>query len=218
MNGNKGVILVREDTIIKGQIRNCRQIDIYGYVEGDLSVGTLNIHKGGRFYGTVNTDSAEIHGVLQGNVSVKNLINIRNSGAVSGKVKYGRLAMELGGSLSAEVFSVPPTLVGDLDVTVERGRSVRISVEDITAVDPDTEAQNLIFTVSNVRNGIMVLASSPNRPVSKFTQADLQARRVVFVHDGTDTKMASFDVVVADETGTTSGAAQTVKVTVKSRK
>ncbi|MGH6816961.1 MAG: cadherin-like domain-containing protein [Hyphomicrobiaceae bacterium] len=218
MNGNKGVILVREDTIIKGQIRNCRQIDIYGYVEGELSAGIVHIHKGGRFYGIVNTENAEIHGILQGEVFVKNLINIRNSGSVSGKVKYGRLAMELGGNLSAEVFSVPPTLTGDLDVTVEKGRAVGITHEDIAAVDPDTADENLMFAVANVKNGFMVLATAPNKPVTRFTQSDLRARRVVFVHDGSDTTTAGFDVVVSDESGGTSGNAQSVKVTVKGRK
>jgi len=38
---------------------------------------------------------------------------------------------------------------------------------------------------------------------------------VLFKHDGTDTKMASFDVVVADHAGATSGAPQTVKVHVR---
>ena len=32
------------------------------------------------------------------------------------------------------------------------------------------------------------------------------------MHDGTNTQAASFDVVVADRSGATSGAAQTVKV------
>ena len=37
MTGNRGVAVIREDTVIKGEIRNCNQIEIYGYVEGDLA-------------------------------------------------------------------------------------------------------------------------------------------------------------------------------------
>src|SRR2546430_5780486 len=48
--------------------------------------------------------------------------------------------------------------------------------------------------------------------VAKFTQADLQGGKVLFVQDGTPAKVASFDVVVADRSGGTSGAAQSVKV------
>jgi hypothetical protein len=90
-----------------------------------------------------------------------------------------------------------------------------ITLEDLHAIDPDDEAKDLVFTVSNARNGFVTLSSAPGRPAAKFTQADLEGGRVSFKHDGTATPAASFDVVVADHTGATSGAPQTVKVTVK---
>jgi cytoskeletal protein CcmA (bactofilin family) len=212
---HQGVLVVQEDTIIKGEIRNCRQMEVYGYVEGDVAADNLLIHPSGQCYGTVKTESAEIRGKLQGDVVVKHLISIRDSGSVSGNVQYGALAMEAGGSLSAEVRNVPPTLAGDLDLTVARGRSVAITLEDLHAVDPDDDARDLVFTVSNPRNGFVSLASAPGRPAAKFTQADLEGGRVSFAHDGTATQAASFDVVVTDHSGATSGRPQTVKVTVK---
>ena len=215
MATHQGVLVVREDTIIKGEIRNCREMEVYGYVEGDVAAGSLLIHPNGQCYGTVKTESAEVHGTLQGDVVVKHLISIRDTGSVSGNVQYGALAMEAGGSLSAEVRNVPPGLAGDLDLTVDKGRSVRIALEDLHAVDPDDEAKDLTFTVSNARNGFVTLAGSPGRPAGKFTQADLEGGRVSFMHDGTATKTASFDVVVADQTGASSGAAQTVQVSIR---
>jgi cytoskeletal protein CcmA (bactofilin family) len=213
--GKNSVLVVQEDMIIKGEIRNCHQAEIYGYVDGDLAADNLLIHKEGRCYGKVKTDSAEIHGTLQGEVVVKNLINIHSSGSVSGNVQYGRLAMEEGGNLSAEVRNVPPTLGGDFDLKVDRGRSVAITLEDLSAFDPDDEAKDLTFTVSNARGGFVSLKTAPAKPVTHFTQADLQSRKVNFTHDGSSTSMASFDVVVADHTGATSGAPQTVKVAVR---
>jgi hypothetical protein len=61
----------------------------------------------------------------------------------------------------------------------------------------------------------VTLSSAPGRPASRFTQADLEAGRVSFTHDGTATKAASFDVVVTDHTGATSGKPQTVQVHVR---
>jgi len=213
--GNQGVLVVREDTIIRGEIRNCRQMEVYGYVEGDVAAESLLIHESGRCFGTVKAESADVSGTLQGEVVVKHLISIRSSGSVNGNVQYGQLAMEIGGNLSAEVRNVPPTLAGDLDLTVDKGRSVRVTLEDLNAVDPDDDAKDLTFTVSRAMNGFVTLAGAPPRPVARFTQADLQGGRVLFMHDGTDTKMASFDVVVADHAGATSGAPQTVKVHVR---
>jgi len=213
--GHLGLLVIREDTIIKGEIRNCRQMEVYGYVEGNVAADTLLIHPSGQCYGTVKTESAEIRGTLQGDVVVKHLISIRDTGSVSGNVQYGALAMEPGGNLTAEMRNVPPAVSGDLDVTVDRGWSVAITLEDLHAVDPDDDAKDLIFTISNARNGFVSLSSAPGRPAAKFTQADLEAGRVSFKHDGTAAPAASFDVVVADHTGATSGAPQTVKVTVK---
>jgi cytoskeletal protein CcmA (bactofilin family) len=215
---NSGVLIVSEDMVIRGvnDMRNCRQLEIYGYVEGDVTARAVLIHKSGRCYGTLHSESAEVHGELQGDVTVKNLINIRSSGSVSGNVKYGKLALETGGNLSAEVRNVPPTLGGDLDLTVDKGRAVPITLQDLTALDPDDEARNLIFTVSNPRNGFVALAGAPARPVNRFTQSDLEGGQVLFRHDGTDTAAAGFSIVVADHTGATSGAAQAVKVAVRS--
>ena len=148
-------------------------MEVYGYVEGNVAADTLLIHPSGQCYGTVKTESAEIRGTLQGDVVVKHLISIRDTGSVSGNVQYGALAMEPGGNLTAEMRNVPPAVAGDLDITVDRGRSVAITLEDLHAVDPDDEAKDLVFTVSNARNGFVALSASPGRAAAKFTQADL---------------------------------------------
>ena len=212
---NSGLLVVREDTIIKGEVRNCRQIEVFGYVEGKVAADTAVIHQGGRCYGTLRSQTAEVSGTLQGNVFVKNLINIRSSAEVSGNVQYGALAMEVGGNLSAEVHNVPPTLAGDFTITVQRGGSVRIELEDLNAIDPDDAATDLIFKVGNATNGFVAMASAERQPVSQFSQADLAAGQVVFTHSGAPGKTAGFNVVVSDHTGASSGAPQQVAVIVR---
>lgn len=217
MTSKQGVVVVSQDTFIKGDIRNCRQIEIYGFVEGDLSAESVLIHEGGRFYGQVKTETADVRGTLQGEVAVKNLINIRSSGAVNGNVQYGRLAVEVGGSLSADVRNVPPELFGDFELTVNRGGTVIITTTDITALDPDDAPENVTFSVSNPRGGFVAFSATPRMPIAKFTQADLQGSAVLFVHDGSEGKLASFDVIARDSEGGTSGSPRTVRVLVRSR-
>ncbi len=211
---SKGVFIVQGDTAFKGKIRNCSRIEIFGYVEGDLTADDLLIHEGGRFIGKARTDTAEVFGLLEGNVVVRSLINIRSSGTVSGNVQYGRLAMESGGSLSAEVRNIPPSIGGDLDLSVYRGRSVGVTVVDLTAIDPDDDTTDPVYTVSNTVNGFLTLAHAADARISTFTQADLEANNVSFRHDGSADDRASFDVVVTDASGATSGAPRTVVVTV----
>ncbi len=190
-------------------------MEIHGYVEGELAAESVLIHQGGTFFGTLKTDQADVAGSLQGEVFVKNLISIRSSGSVNGHVRYGQLAMEMGADLSAELRNVPPRLAGDLDITVKRGKSAVITTEDITAIDPDDTPDNLTYTVSNLSNGYVALTGQAGVSIVNFTQADIEAGRVLFVHDGGNSSTASFDVVVADDSGATSGGAQTVHVHVR---
>lgn len=121
----------------------------------------------------------------------------------------------MGADLSAELRNVPPRLAGDLDITVQRGKSVVITTDDINAVDPDDTPDHLTYKVSNPANGFVSLASQAGTPIVTFTQADIEAGRVLFVHNGGDSVAASFDVVVADASGAASGALQTVHVHVR---
>lgn len=215
MTAKQGVLVINQDTFFKGSIGNCSQIDIYGFVEGELQAGTLVIHPGGTFLGKAKLDAAEVRGRMQGDAVVKNLFKIASTGDVTGNVQYGRLALENGGNLSAEVRNIPPRVTGDFELAVDKGRAARITLEDISAVDPDDDAADLKFSVSNTRNGFIILFGKSDTPVTEFTQADLAAGRVLFKHKGTDTTPAGFDIVVMDKSGATSGAAQSVKVSVR---
>ncbi len=215
MTDHRGVLVLLQDAIIKGEVRNCREFHLYGYVEGTIAADELIIYEGGRCYGTIRAGSARIAGALQGDVFVKNLITIQRTGDVAGQVQYGSLSMEHGGNLSADLRNVPPTMAGDLSVSVRRGSSVVVSTMDLTALDPDDAPEHLLYQITNVRNGYLALSGTPSTPVCVFTQADLQAGRVMFVHDGAiAAPAASFDAVVADHSGATSGAAKTVNVEV----
>jgi cytoskeletal protein CcmA (bactofilin family) len=206
--------LIQGDTIIKGTILNAGAIDVYGYVEGNVAAQELRVHEGGRIAGKLKADTAEVRGTLQGEAVVKRLIRITSTGVVEGDIRYGSIALEAGGDLSAELRNIPPEIAGDLELVVSRGQAVTVTVMDLIAVDPDHSPDALTFTVSNPVDGWVALTEAPRDPVTSFRQADIDAGRVQFVHDGSAGKLASFDVVVVDGAGAASGAAQTVKVAV----
>ncbi|MFT3731186.1 MAG: polymer-forming cytoskeletal protein [Hyphomicrobium sp.] len=215
MSDNRGVLIIGEDAVLKGEVKNGQRIEIWGYVEGGVSSAEVIVQEGGRLFGNVSADSAEIHGTVQGDVRVQQLIRIKSTGHATGKIKYGRLAMEEGGELTAHVRNIPPTLGGDLDLTVSKGRSVRITTADLNALDPDDRPENLTFHISNASGGHVALSSSPARAVATFSQADLESAQVYFVHDGSGAEKARFDVEVTDVSGASSGRPQTVNVAVR---
>ncbi|NIR35776.1 MAG: hypothetical protein GWN79_21080, partial [Actinobacteria bacterium] len=72
------------------------------------------------------------------------------------------------------------------------------------------------YTVTGgAANGQLELTSAPGTAISSFTQAEIDAGLLVYVHNGTDTTADSFSFAVADIFGGT--AATTVfNITVNS--
>jgi len=215
MSAQDGTLIIGEGTILRAKVSNCRQLEVSGYVDGEVETESLVVHRGGRCYGTIHAGTADVAGTVQGRIGVRQLIHIRPTGEVSGSVRYGKMAMEAGGSLSAEVRNVPPSLAGDFELVVLRGDRVQIRSEDLHAVDPDDAAGALVFTVADPRNGYVARGDAIDAPITRFTQADLESGRIYFRHDGSAAADAGFDVTVADHTGATSGTPQAVHVTVR---
>lgn len=214
VSGNDGLLRVAADTTLSADIRNCRRLEVLGAIDGDVVADEVVVHEGGRLSGRLRTNAADVMGVVEGDVIVRDLIAIRANGSVSGDVRYGRMSLEPGGELTAKVKNVPPELVGDFSVSVRRGHHIVITSEDVAAVDPDNAAHELVYTPSDVRGGHLALVSDTTRPVTSFTQADLNEKRVVFVHNGGPDRAARFDIVVHDAEGASSGKPRTVDVTV----
>jgi cytoskeletal protein CcmA (bactofilin family) len=208
--------VIGADLVIRGRIKKCRALDVHGYVEGGIEAEDVRIHPGGRVFGTLKADRCEVNGHLQGDVHVKNLISIGSTGTVSGSIRYGQLAMAAGGELSADVRNVPPEIHGDLQLVVRRGRSVPITLADLDGIDPDDAPEAITFTVSNAAAGFVALAANPTLPAHRFTQADLMAGQVLFVHDNSQAAAGGFDVTLTDRAGA-SAAPQRVAVAVVQR-
>ena len=207
--------IIQEDMTITGTVTNGRNVEIHGLIEGELYADKVNIRKTGKLLGKLSTDNATIEGTIEGEVKVKHLIRISSSGSVTGDIEYGELALDAGGELSAELRNIPPTLLGDLELTVKSGHSVTITTEDLTAIEPDNYATELTYSVSGVRNGHLARSHVPQSPINNFTQADIESNIIQFVHDGTSEQGAGFDVVVTDSEGATSGGAKTILVSVE---
>ncbi len=205
MQGTQGLLRIAADTEFAADVRNCRKLEVYGILEGDVMADETVVHEGGRMSGRLRTNTLEVKGVIEGNVVVRNLITIRKTGAVTGDVHYGRMMLEPGGELSAKVKNVPPELVGDFSISVRRGQHVVVTTEDIAAIDPDNTADELIYTVTSIRGGHIAFESASGTAVTSFTQADLSQNRILFVHDGGPERTCWFDVVVHDAEGASSG-------------
>ena len=115
-------------------------------------------------------------------------------------------------SQAITIDTTPPTISGDLAITVNNASSVVLTSADFHAVDANSTAGQQTFTVSNPTNGYVAFAATLGTPITSFTEADLEAGLVAFVHDGSKTIEATFKVSVSD--GASSSAPTTIHASV----
>ena len=96
----EGQVLIGEGVQIKGEIRECREIEIHGTMEGDLKADVVIVHETGLVKGNINTDRAEVHGSIDGEINVKFQLDVKATGSVAGNTKYGQLSVEAGGRVT----------------------------------------------------------------------------------------------------------------------
>ena len=102
-------LIVGPDIKLKGaEITDCDTLVVEGRVEAAMESRVLQIAEIGVFVGKASVDAAEIRGRFDGELTVRKQFVIRATGHVSGKIRYGKLAIEEGGELSGDIGAIGP--------------------------------------------------------------------------------------------------------------
>jgi cytoskeletal protein CcmA (bactofilin family) len=105
----KRVLTVGNDILLKGEIATCDRLVIEGKVDATLNdVHTVEISEGGSFKGSAQIEDAEISGLFEGDLIVRNRLVIYATGKVRGKITYGEIEIERGGELTGEIKTTSP--------------------------------------------------------------------------------------------------------------
>ena len=92
---------------LKGvEITDCDTLVVEGSVEATMDSRVIQISERGAFKGSAEIDVAEIRGLFEGNLTVRQKLVIYSTGKVTGKVRYGKVVIEEGGQLSGEIEAV----------------------------------------------------------------------------------------------------------------
>lgn len=102
------LLIVGADISLSGEIAACDRLVVEGTVQVKLNrTRAIEIAESGRFTnGSAEVEEAEIGGVYEGDLTVRNRLLIRSTGRVSGNVRYGELELERGGRLSGTVTRI----------------------------------------------------------------------------------------------------------------
>jgi cytoskeletal protein CcmA (bactofilin family) len=97
-------LIVGPDIKMKGvEVSDCDTLVVEGRIEATLDSRVLQIAPNGTFCGTVAVDTAEIHGKLEGELTVRKQLVIHSTGKVSGKIRYAKIKVEEGAELAGEI-------------------------------------------------------------------------------------------------------------------
>jgi cytoskeletal protein CcmA (bactofilin family) len=103
-------LIVGPDIKMKGvEVTDCDTLVVEGRIEATLDSRVLQIAEKGVFSGIVAVDSAEIHGRLEGELTVRKQLVVHATGRLSGKIRYARIKVEEGAELSGEISVLDKT-------------------------------------------------------------------------------------------------------------
>ena len=103
-------LIVGPDIKLKGaEITDCDTLVVEGRVEASMDSRVIQIAENGVFVGKVGIDIAEIRGRFDGELTARKQLVIRATGRVSGKIRYGKVAIEEGGELSGDIGAIADT-------------------------------------------------------------------------------------------------------------
>ena len=112
-------------------------------------------------------------------------------------------------------FNTTPGVSANTGMTVAEGASAQtITSAMLAATDAEQTPSGLIYTVTTLtRNGTLRLNGNALALNSTFTQGDVDAGRISYSHDGSETLSDSFGFSVADGTTTLTGRTFAIIVT-----
>jgi VCBS repeat-containing protein len=117
------------------------------------------------------------------------------------------------GNTATQVITLTVTAVNDAPVvsantgsTVAEGGTDTIDSSELAVTDVDNTAAQLTYTIGiGPAYGRLELTTAPGLSATTFTQADIAANRLVYVHNGSETTSDSFTFTVSDGAGGTLG-------------
>ena len=97
-------LVVGRSIALSGRIESCEKLIVEGTVETEMDgCRELEIARTGVFKGNADVESADISGAVEGTLTARGVLTVRASGRVRGKIHYGQLEVERGGTVTGDV-------------------------------------------------------------------------------------------------------------------
>ncbi|MDA0703818.1 MAG: polymer-forming cytoskeletal protein [Proteobacteria bacterium] len=104
LQGEGKKLVVGRDIALNGEISACDRLIVEGEVNAKLAdCWEIEVSDGGAYKGAAEIENADIAGLFEGEMTIRNRLIIRNTGIVRGKIRYGIIEIQPGGLISGDV-------------------------------------------------------------------------------------------------------------------
>jgi len=110
-------LIVGQGIRLSGEINSCDRLVVEGEVEVTLNdTLALEITSAGKFTGGCEVEEADISGIYEGDLTVRNTLFVRGSGRITGTIRYGQLELERGGQIAGNISVLGNESVASNDI------------------------------------------------------------------------------------------------------
>jgi cytoskeletal protein CcmA (bactofilin family) len=102
----ENVAYIGAGVTLKGEISVPDIIIVDGAIEGDVSARFVQVGQGGAIRGAVRATEADIAGWISDQIEVKQLLAVRATGRVEGKVTYGEIELARGAVVAGDLTAL----------------------------------------------------------------------------------------------------------------
>jgi hypothetical protein len=140
--------------------------------------------------------------------------NYNSNFTIAMHVDDGALSIDGVKVITGVAVNDAPVLVNN-NLTLAPGANVVLSNANLSATDDETSSSALTFTVSGISGGRFEYVATPGTAITSFTQGDVGASAVRFVHDG-GALAPVYQVTVSDGALTVGPVAATISFVTQS--
>ena len=107
LNNEANKLTVGKNIRLNGEIVACETLVVEGQVEAKLrDAQTIEVSEGGCFEGSADVTEASISGKFIGTLVAKELLTIHDGGHIEGSIRYGRIVIEAGGTITGDMAAI----------------------------------------------------------------------------------------------------------------
>ncbi len=99
----ENVAYVGAGVTLKGEISVPDLIVVDGTIEGDITARVVCVGQTGVIRGNISATEADISGWISDHIEIKQLLVVRSTGRVEGKVMYGEIELEKGAVVTGDL-------------------------------------------------------------------------------------------------------------------